>query len=511
MNTHNEFKPRRHDNVQLCEAEISQVAFENARMALRAHSQLSIPARLAELSKLKQTILANRSMIIERVMQEVGKCRTDALIAEILGTLDWLNWLENNAERLLKPEKIKTPITLLGKQSLLLHEPLGVVLIICPWNYPFHNAITGIAAAIAAGNAVVYKPSEHSPCKGLIEHVLACSPILQALVQVVYGNGSLGSALIEQQPAKIFFTGSGPTGSKIMAQASRELIPVELELGGKDPMIVFADAPIARSVAGALWGGFTNAGQSCSGVERLLVEHSVIDRFVDSLVQAAEKLVVRVGDNGDADVGRMTVGFQRDKVIEHVQDALKRGARLRFGAIPEANSLTVQPIILDRVTADMRVWTEETFGPVLPVMAFTSESQAIELANDTHYGLCASVFSADAQRALRVAAALEVGGVSINNVNMSEGNPGLPFGGAKKSGFGKLRGPEGLLGFTRSKAILIDKSGTKIEANWYPYTPRKFKLFERFIQALYGPRRLRLLAIAWHGLRLEAFSQKPRD
>ena len=510
MNTPDEFKPRPRDNVLPYEAEVARMAFTNARTALRAHSQLSTKERLAELSKLKQTILAHRSMIIARVMEEVGKCRTDALVAEILGTLDWLNWLEKNAQRLLKPEKVKTPITLLGKQSLLLHEPLGVVLIICPWNYPFHNAITGIAAAFVTGNAVVYKPSEHAPCKGLIEQVLACSSVLQSLVRVVYGAGSLGSALIEQQPAKIFFTGSGPTGSKIMAQASRELIPVELELGGKDPMIVFADAPMARSVAGALWGGFTNAGQSCSGVERLLVEHSVQDRFVDSLVKEAQKLVVRVGDKGDADVGRMTVGFQRDKVIEHVQNALNLGARLRFGAVPSANSLTVQPIILDRVTPAMRVWNEETFGPVLPVMAFTSEAHAIELANDTHYGLCASVFTADPQRALRVASALEVGGVSINNVNMSEGNPGLPFGGAKKSGFGKLRGPEGLLGFTRSKAVLIDKAGSKIEANWYPYTPRKFKLFERFIQALYGPRRLRLLAIAWHGLRLEAFSQKPR-
>ncbi|SDT87146.1 aldehyde dehydrogenase family protein [Pseudomonas orientalis] len=511
MDTPFELKANPLDITQPCETETAQVAFAKARQAFSTHSQLSIRARLAELSKLKQTILADRSMIIAQVMQEVGKCRTDALVAEILGTLDWLNWLESNAERLLRPEKVKTPITLLGKQSLLLHEPLGVVLIICPWNYPFHNAITGIAAAIVTGNAVVYKPSEHAPCKGLVERVLACSPILQALVQVVYGTGSLGSALIDQQPAKIFFTGSGPTGSKIMAQASRELIPVELELGGKDPMIVFADAPIARSVAAALWGGFTNAGQSCSGVERLLVEHSIQDRFVDNLVKEAQKLVVRVGDNGDADVGRMTVDFQRDKVIEHVQDALNLGARLRFGAIPSANCLTVQPIILDRVTPRMRVWTEETFGPVLPVMAFSSEAQAIELANDTHYGLCASVFTADPQRALRVAGALEVGGVSINNVNMSEGNPGLPFGGAKKSGFGKLRGPEGLLGFTRSKAVLIDKSGSKIEANWYPYTQRKFTLFERFIQALYGPQRLRLLAIAWHGLRLEAFSQKPRE
>ncbi len=173
MNTPDEFKPRPRDNVLPYEAEVARMAFTNARTALRAHSQLSTKERLAELSKLKQTILAHRSMIIARVMEEVGKCRTDALVAEILGTLDWLNWLEKNAQRLLKPEKVKTPITLLGKQSLLLHEPLGVVLIICPWNYPFHNAITGIAAAFVTGNAVVYKPSEHAPCKGLIEQVLA--------------------------------------------------------------------------------------------------------------------------------------------------------------------------------------------------------------------------------------------------------------------------------------------------------------------------------------------------
>jgi len=492
------------------EPSVSKFAFDAAHVGFETYIHLSTQERLAELSKLKDMILKNQSLIIERVMEDVGKCRTDALIAEILGTVDWLNWLEKNAVRLLKPEKVKTPITLLGKRSLLLHEPLGVVLIICPWNYPFHNAITGIAAAIVAGNAVVYKSSEHAPCFGLIERVLTCSPVLQSLVHVVYGDGRVGAALIDEQPAKIFFTGSGPTGAKIMAQASKELIPVELELGGKDPMIVFADAPVPRAVAGALWGAFTNAGQSCSAVERLLVQESIHDRFIDELVKGAEKIVVRPNDQGDADIGRMTVGFQRDKVIEHVEDAIALGARLRFGRIPASDSLIVQPIILDRVTPQMLVWKEETFGPVLPVMKFSSEAQAVREANATTYGLCASVFTADAEKGLRVAQALEVGGVSINNVNMSEGNPGLPFGGAKKSGFGKLRGPEGLLGFTRSKAVLIDKATPKIEANWYPYTQGKFQRFERFIKALYFPRRFRLLAIAWHGFRLESFSQKPR-
>jgi acyl-CoA reductase-like NAD-dependent aldehyde dehydrogenase len=491
-------------------ADVAANAFMNARREFERHRHLTVDQRLAELAKLKARILAQRSVIVDRVAREIGKCRTDALIAEVLGCVDWMHWLEANARSLLTPEKVKTPITLLGKRSLLLHEPLGVVLVICPWNYPFHNAITAIAAAIVTGNAVVYKPSEHSECRGLIEEFLACSPVLQSLVHVVYGDGRMGEALIDAGPNKIFFTGSGPTGTRIMAQAARQLIPVELELGGKDPMLVFEDALMPRAVAGALWGAFTNAGQSCSGVERLLVQDTIHERFTHQLVAEAQKLVVRDNDQGDADIGRMTVAFQRDKVIDHVEEALDRGARLRYGRVPRRDTLLVEPIIIDRVTPVMRVWQEETFGPVLPVMTFKDEAEAVRLANATDYGLCASVFTADAARGLRVAAALEVGGVSVNNVNMSEGNPGLPFGGAKKSGFGKLRGPEGLLGFTRSKAVLIDQSSSKIEANWYPYTLEKFRRIDRFIDALYTSKWLPAVPIVWHGLRLESFSQRPR-
>ncbi len=491
--------------------QIAEAAIARARQAFAAHRHLSIEARLAELSRLKQVILARRDEICARVMADVGKCRTDALIAEIIGSLDWINWLEANAVKLLGPQKVKTPITLLGKKSLLLHEPLGAVLVICPWNYPFHNAITAIAAAVVTGNAVVYKPSEHAPCEGLVEEMLACSPLLTELVQIVYGDGALGAALIDAGPAKVFFTGSGATGARIMARASAQLIPVELELGGKDPMIVFDDVPLARPVAGALWGAFTNAGQSCSAVERLLVQDTIFERFMDMLVAEAGKLVVQPDDDGDADIGRMTAAFQRDKVVAHVEEALAKGARLRFGRMPNKHSLIVEPVILDRVTVDMAVWRDETFGPVLPVMPFKDEGEALHLANDTGYGLCGSVFTADAARAMRVARAMEVGGVSINNVNMSEGNPGLPFGGVKKSGFGKLRGPEGLYGFTISKAVLVDQATNKIEANWYPYTREKLRRFNRFIDALYAKRPFRLPGIAWNGLRLECVSQKPRD
>jgi acyl-CoA reductase-like NAD-dependent aldehyde dehydrogenase len=444
--------------------------------------QLTVTDRLAELGKLKQLILTRRSRIVDRVQAEAGRCRTDTLTAEILGTLDWISWLERNAPRLLAPRKAE-------KKTVLLREPLGVVLVICPWNDPFRNAITAIASAVVTGNAIVCKPSEHVSCAGLIEEAISCSPVLQRLVHVVYGDDAMAEALVDAGPAKIFFTGSRIMGSNIMARAAAQLIPVDLELGGKDSMIVFDDGPLARPVAGALWGAFANAGQSSGAVERLLVQDTVYEKFMTVLIREARKLVVRTDDGGDADIGRVTTAFQRDQVIEHLRDALRRGARLRYGRIPDGDSLLVEPVIVDIVSADMLLWREETFGPVLPVLSFTDEAEAIRLANATEYGLGASVFTGDPQRAMRVARALEVGGVSINNVNTTEQNPGLPFGGVKQSGPGRLRGPEGLFGFTTTKALVIDRSSSKIEPNWYPYTTEKYGRLNRLIDALHSGRR----------------------
>lgn len=484
--------------------------FSEARAAFEKHRHISLEKRLSDINKIKNKILEDQELIIDALTQELGKSRTDALVAEILGTLDWIQWVEDNAAKILAPEKIKTPITLLGKKSLVFHEPYGVVLIICPWNYPFHNAITGIVAAFITGNAVVYKPSEHSPCYGLVEKVLDVAPIIKESVRIAYGDGAMGSSLISQKPGKIFFTGSGATGQKIMAQASQDLIPVELELGGKDPLIVFDDTSVKRAAAASLWGAFTNAGQSCSAVERLLVQEGIYSKFLAELLAQAAQIVVKPEDHGDADIGRMTTLFQKKKVIDQLQDALGKGAKLEFGSIPKADDLNITPMILTGVTSDMEVWSEETFGPILPIMKFVDEKDGISKANDSEYGLCASVFTNDKEKALRVTRALDVGGVSVNNVNMTEGNPGLPFGGAKKSGFGKLRGAEGLRGFTRGKSVLIDSGSDKIEANWYPYTKTKYTLFQKFIAVLYNKSPLKLLKIAFTGLRLESFSQKPR-
>ncbi len=483
---------------------------QGARQRQALLEESTLKQRIGEVGKIRQYLLDNRESILDRVIPETGKCRTDALIAEILGVVDYLTWLEKNAYRFLQDQKIPTPITLLGKKSRIYHQPLGVVLIIAPWNYPVHTAITSIMAAFVAGNAILYKPSEITPLNGLIEQILSASEPVANSTIIAYGDGALGRALIDCQPDKIFFTGSTRTGKLIAKQAAESLIPVDLELGGKDAMIVFDDAPLDRPVAAAIWGAFTHSGQSCSAVERLYVHENIYDEFVDKLKQAMSNLHIAEGKK-DSDMGRMTVQFQLDIVQQHVNDAVKKGAQLfQAGSINGPADRVFQPALLTNVSNEMKVMTEETFGPVLPVMKFSTEQAVIEAANDSPYGLCGSIFTRSAPRAERIARALDVGGISINNVNMSEGNPGMAFGGTKQTGTGRIRGKEGLRAFTRSKSVLIDKPSNGIEANWYPYTEAKYHKFNQFIDALYQNRWLKLPRIALHGLGLERLAQKSR-
>ncbi len=486
-------------------------AFDKAREGHASLRKLSVKERLRFIRALRAAVLANEDRIVDEIQKATGKSRTDALTSEIFGVLDHLVYLEKFAERQLRERKVHTPPVLMGKKSVVRFEPLGTILVISPWNYPFYQAIVPITSAFVCGNTVVYKPSEYTPLPGLVEKVLSEAGFSANWVQVVYGTGEVGRELIEQRPQKIFFTGSARTGSKIMEQAAKHLIPVELELGGKDPMVVFADANLDRAVAGAAWGGLTNTGQSCTSVERILVEERIYDRFRSKLVEEVSRLTQKVDADGAGALGLMTNDMQVAIVAEHLQDALSKGAKLLTGENWDRKSRAIPPLVLDGVTPGMKIYYEETFGPVLPLVPFSTEAEAIRMANDSEYGLSASVWSADLDRANRVADAIVTGNVSINNVMITEGNHALPFGGTKNSGFGRYKGEFGLFSFSNVKAVMIEKSNSKIEANWYPYTPEKYRLFQRLIRAVFAGGPLGLLKFAIAGLKLEGYTAKLRS
>lgn len=483
-------------------------AFARARAAEPKIRGFSVRDRAAFLSRLKQVILEDREAIMDEIQRDTGKCRSDALMSEIFPVLDHLAYLEKHAAKILSDRKAHTPLALMGKASWVYFEPLGTILVISPWNYPFYQAIVPCTASFVTGNATVYKPSEHTPLKGLVERVLAKAGFDPSWIQVVYGDGKVAEALIDQRPGKIFFTGSVNTGKKIMAQAARHLIPVELELGGKDPMIVFEDANIDRAAAGAVWGAFTNAGQSCTSVERVYVHESIFGKFRDAVVREASRAKVAVDSDGDADFGRMTTPFQIATVRQHVEQAKAGGAKLLSGASWNGTDALVPPLVIEGARADSAVLKEETFGPVLPLVPFKTEDEAVRLANDSEYGLSASVWSADMERCKRVARALVTGNVSVNNVMLTEGNHALPFGGVKHSGFGRYKGEFGLYSFSNIKSVLLDRNSSKIEANWYPYTKTKYELFTRMMLGLFQGGLGGFIRFAWAGLKLESYSAK---
>ncbi len=484
-------------------------AFAAARAVAPSIREMPMDDRVERIRALRQMVVQERDWIIDEICLATGKTPGDALVSEVFGVLDHLVWLEKNAKAALKGEKVSTPIALMGKKSSIRFEPMGPILVIAPWNYPFYQAIVPITSAFVAGNPVVFKPSEYTPMEGLVEALLERSGWDAGWVQVVYGRGATGAALIDQQPAKVFFTGSQRTGSAIMQQAAGHLVPVELELGGKDAMIVFDDASVRRVASGAAWGGLTNAGQSCTSVELLYVQEGAYEAVRDALVEEVDR--IRLGHQGrDGDVGSMTTPFQLETVRRHLDDALAKGARVANAARWDGQSNPIPPLVLEDVSPDMLVVSEETFGPIIAILSFADEADVVARANATPFGLSASVWTKDLQRARRVAAALDVGNVSINNVMITEGNPNLPFGGAKKSGFGRYKGVLGLRAFTNIKSVMEEKDRGAVEANWYPYDEEKIAIFDRLTVHLFGRRRPRLVRFAAAGLKLESYAQKAR-
>lgn len=453
-------------------------------------SRLSLEERVKYLTTLRHLIVDKQAGISKTIARSTGKIVTEALTTEVMVVTDAILHAEKRTKIALSPKRIKTPITFIGKSSYVEYKPRGVVVVISPWNFPFMLAMIPAIEALAAGNAVIIKPSEVTPMVGiLIESLFNQLGLPEGVAQVVHGGKEIGEELIRSRPAFIHFTGSVKTGKAIQAAVGSELIPTTLELGGKDPMIVFEDANIKRAVSGAIWGAFSNSGQVCMSVERVYVQRSIFHTFVDMLVDEAMKL--RIGNGQDDDIGSMTTARQVEIVKRHVSEALARGATLLTGEPPDnwdPDSMYLKPMVLIDVKQDMAVMQEETFGPVLPVMPFDTEQEAIDLANDSRFGLNSSVWTSDIPRGKRVISQLITGGALLNDVILTIANPYLPYGGVKDSGLGSYHADTALQNFCLQTSVMVDRGKKLREVNWFPYGD-KGKLFEDLLRSYWGNNR----------------------
>ncbi|MCA9638303.1 MAG: aldehyde dehydrogenase family protein, partial [Myxococcales bacterium] len=445
-------------------------AVARARAAFPAWSALSLEARMERLDRLRHVLVERGEEFAARLSEDTGKPRIESLSTELLLVPTLLDYHRKVAAKVLGRRKVWTPIYLAPKASYVEHFPRGVIGVISPWNFPFQLAIAPILQALTAGNTCVLKPSEVTPIAGeLIREVFAAIDLPAGVVEVVQGDGGTGAPLCRADVDMIFFTGSVATGRKVMAACAARPIPCELELGGKDAMIICEDAPLERAVRGAAWGGFTNAGQACISVERLFVVDAIYDRFVALFEREVGALRVG-GPDEDADVGPMIFKGQLATVERHLREAVADGAKILVGGerVERAGQFFAPTVIVD-VRPEMSIYREETFGPVVPIIRVKDEEEAIRLANSHEYGLNASVWTRDLDRGVAIASRLECGQVSVNDVLSSAGHPGLPFGGVKSSGIGRYHGEEGLRAFTHVRAILVDRALTKAEPYWYPY------------------------------------------
>ena len=369
-----------------------------------------------------------------------------------------------------------------------MREPYGVVGIISPWNYPFSIPATEALAALVAGNAVVLKPSEFTSLVALeLESLLHAAGVPENVLQVVVGDGATGAALLHSRGGpgidKLVFTGSVATGKRIAVAAAERLLPVVLELGGKDPMLVLDDADVDVASSAAVWGAFLNAGQTCLSVERCYVHRSLYDAFLKACVAKTKKLRVGHGLDRETDVGPMIHERQLQIVESHVDDAVARGARVLAGGsrFPELGKNFYQPTVLADVTHEMRIMREETFGPVLPVMAFDSDEEAVRLANDTEFGLAASVWTRNRERGERLARCIQAGTVMVNDVVSCFGISEAPHGGVKSSGVGRSNGRFGLEVMVRPKYLDSDLMPGMKKVWWYRYGASFARQMEGFI------------------------------
>ena len=460
-----------------------------ARAAQPGWQALAFEGRAKVLRRMQKWVLDNDERFLDTLVAETGKTREDAVLAELGYAASSFGFWAKHARKYLADEKVRTSSPfLIGRKLIVRYEPVGLVGVIGPWNYPFTNTVGDAVPALAAGNAVIVKPSSVTPMTSLLigEGLRECG-IPDDVFQVVVGRGAIGMPLIDLVDF-VMFTGSTETGRQVMERAAQTLTPISLELGGKDPMIVLADADVERAANAALFWSMQNTGQTCISVERVYVEAPIYDQFTSLVAEKAQQLRQGVpGDFGSVDVGSFINPPQVDVVEKHVKDAVAKGARVLVGGHRgSGHGAFYEPTVLADVDHAMECMREETFGPTLPIMKVADAEEAIRLANDTPYGLQASVFTKDLAKGEQVARRIEAGAVVINDCNANYVALEAPMGGWKSSGLGVRHGPEGIRKYTHRQTILLTRFAMKKDPYMFPYTARTSKLLLRLLKLLYA-------------------------
>jgi succinate-semialdehyde dehydrogenase/glutarate-semialdehyde dehydrogenase len=470
-------------------AEVAR-AVATARSAQAEWSRLPLETRCRRVTRFAEVLMARADEVIDLLVREGGKTRQEALGMEVILVADLVRYFAKHAPQMLAPEPIT--LHLMKHRASYLHfVPRGVVGVIAPWNFPFSIPIGETMMALMAGNGVVLKPSEVTPLIALKARELYLAADLPPdLFQVITGRGQAGSALIDSGVNYVVFTGSVATGKKVAAACGERLIPCTLELGGKAPAVVCADADLDRAAAAITWGGFANSGQVCASVERVYAVEAIHDQLVEKIADNARKL--RQGDasnSDDVDVGAMAWDRQVDNVEKLVDAAVAAGAKIATGGRRGPGpGLFYEPTVLVECTQDMDVMRKEIFGPVIPIARVKSEDEAVELANDSSLGLLAYVFTRDRDRGKRLAERIAAGTVMVNDVLATYGCPETPWGGVKNSGIGRTHSIHGLRDMCETRHVNYDRVALAREVWWYPYKKGTYHALLRTARLLFGKR-----------------------
>jgi acyl-CoA reductase-like NAD-dependent aldehyde dehydrogenase len=471
---------------------------EQAKRSQSEWMAISVGQRKAMLSKAQRIVVDRMEEIARTICEETGKPRLEAIANDIMAGLGVGDFCLHQIDGLQRTEKLhlgrmELPMRLLGRSSIIFPRPLGIIGIISPWNYPFGIPYSQCIMALAAGNAVMIKPSSSTPFSSLkLCDIFKEAGLPEHLVQVIIGSGeTAGRRLITSGVNRIIFTGSTVVGKEVMALAAQNLTPVTLELGGKDPMIVMPDADIPRAVRAAVWGSFVNAGQTCACVKRILVHHSILEKFTDAMVERTQSLKIGYGwEDTDVSMGPLINDSALEMIEGMVGRAVSQGAKVEIGGKRPIGmkGYFFEPTILTNVSPGSEVFQEECFGPLVVLVPFSDEREAVDLAWNNRYALTASVWTKDVQKGIEIARRLPGGTVHVNNVAYSYGLGATPWGGSKDSGFGRTHGDLGFSELTEAQLVHVDKGGYAQDPWWSPYDKEKVQAVQGMLIDLFGDR-----------------------